>query len=382
VRSVAHRWFGSGTDHVPAGRRPAGLRLPRQDEPLGAHQRPDPLAGDAQPPPPQRCPDLPHAPGRLRLDDLADRRAHHGRGRDAGSAYLRAAGLAVRVPGETGPPPPKPPTGVSTDSHAPTPLPSPGRCPSTSACEPYREVIEEAFGHGRNAMAIWQDLVDQHGFPARYASVMRYVRGLRRRAAPEAGGTITTAPSEEAQVDYGEGPMVRFPATGKYRRTRLFLLTLGYSRKSVRLLTFHSSRRTWAELHEAAFHRLGAAPRIIILDNLREGVLAHYGVTVPPLSGAGCGSEGESRGGHRPHSTHAPQGLTLRAPGGGPGLPRSLRRTLGRHAHPRHHQAASRRDVCRGPPAPPATPADPLPLLRLRHPHRALDLPRSGEHLS
>jgi hypothetical protein len=30
--------------------------------------------------------------------------------------------------------------------------------------------------------------------------------------------------------------MVRHPVTGKYRRTRLFVLTLGYSRKSVRLL--------------------------------------------------------------------------------------------------------------------------------------------------
>ena len=47
---------------------------------------------------------------------------------------------------------------------------------------------------------------------------------------------IHTQPGEESQVDYGEGPMVRDAATGKYRRTRLFILTLGYSRKSVRLL--------------------------------------------------------------------------------------------------------------------------------------------------
>jgi hypothetical protein len=40
-------------------------------------------------------------------------------------------------------------------------------------------------------------------------------------------------PGEEGQVDYGDGPMVRHPATGKYRRTRLFVFTLGYSRKSV-----------------------------------------------------------------------------------------------------------------------------------------------------
>jgi transposase len=55
----------------------------------------------------------------------------------------------------------------------------------------------------------------------------------------------------------------------------------------------------WAELHEKAFRRLGGSPRVVVLDNLREGVLspdfydpglnplyrevlAHYGVTALP----------------------------------------------------------------------------------------------------
>jgi transposase len=59
--------------------------------------------------------------------------------------------------------------------------------------------------------------------------------------------------------------MVRDPATGKHRRTRLFVLTLGYSRKSVRLLTWRSSTQIWAELHEAAFRRLGGTVRVIVL---------------------------------------------------------------------------------------------------------------------
>ena len=53
---------------------------------------------------------------------------------------------------------------VSTDAASPPPT----RAPSASACEPYRELIVEALGRGRNAMAIWQDLVDDHGFSARY----------------------------------------------------------------------------------------------------------------------------------------------------------------------------------------------------------------------
>ncbi len=79
--------------------------------------------------------------------------------------------------------------------------------------------------------------------------------------------------------------MVRDRETRKYRRTRLFVLTLGCSRKAVRLLTFHSSSRIWAELHERAFRRLGGATRIVVLDNLREGVLVPdvYDPTLNPL---------------------------------------------------------------------------------------------------
>jgi transposase len=122
-------------------------------------------------------------------------------------------------------------------------------------------------------VAIWQDMVSSYGFSGRYEAVKRFVRKLRGSRQPEAAGIIITQPGEEAQVDYGTGPMVRHPETGKYRRTRLFVMTLGFSRKAVRLLVFRSTTRTWAELHETAFRRLGGSCRVLILDNLKEGVL-------------------------------------------------------------------------------------------------------------
>src|SRR2546426_10907981 len=79
--------------------------------------------------------------------------------------------------------------------------------------------------------------------------------------------------------------MVRHPVIRKYRRTRLFVFTLGYSRKSVRLLTFTSSARRWAELHEETFRRLGGAVHVVVPDNLKEGVLTPdvYDPTLNPL---------------------------------------------------------------------------------------------------
>src|SRR5271166_6613602 len=211
--------------------------------------------------------------------------------RETASAYLKAAGIAVRPPSGWGRRAPKPANQVITDSGAAKPAipvipdspnrnpnPNPknpsnkGRSkttskpanenevitdsaavPGASACEPYREAIDLGLSRGRNAMAIWQDLVSEYGFASSYQSVQRFVRKRRGAETPEARVVIVTAPGQEAQVDYGTGPMVRDPESRKYRRTRLFVLTLGCSRKSVRLLTFRSSSRIWAELHERAF---------------------------------------------------------------------------------------------------------------------------------
>ena len=100
--------------------------------------------------------------------------------------------------------PPKPAIAgreVTTEPEPETPC-------TESACQPHREQIEAALARGRNAMSIWQTLVDQHGFAGAYESVKRFVRKLRGEPAGEACAIIETAPGEEAQVDYGTGPMV------------------------------------------------------------------------------------------------------------------------------------------------------------------------------
>lgn len=220
--------------------------------------------------------------------------------RETVSQHLRAEGIPIRPPRSNRLPDPNPASAPSTDSTPeskparevstdPVPVvanpasqvstdleeapPGPPAPTSASRCEPHREFILQEIAKGRNAMGVYQDLVDDHGFEAKYASVRRFVRRLMKRGRRDHHPILSALPGEEAQVDYGEGPMVRHPKTGKYRRTRLFVLTLAFSRKSVRLLTFRSSSRIWCELHERAWRRLGGVPRTVVLDNLKEGVL-------------------------------------------------------------------------------------------------------------
>ncbi len=248
--------------------------------------------------------------------------------RETVSRYLRAAGIEVRESGRWGHPPPKAAIEVNTDSVAWPPPPA--RSPRASACEPYRELVERGALQGRDAMSIWQDLVDDHGFEHGYQSVRRFVVKLRGERVVEAHPVIETAPGEEGQVDYGDGPMVRHPETGTYRRMRLFVFTLGCSRKSVRLLTFRSSTQIWATLHERAFRRLGGAPRVVVLDNLKEGVLkpdiydatlnpvyrdmlAHYGVTALPCRVRAPNRKGKVESGVN-HAQRKLRGLRFESP--------------------------------------------------------------------
>jgi transposase len=160
-----------------------------------------------------------------------------------------------------------------------------------SACEHYRPWIEEQVRLGRNAVSIYQDLVERFAFEHKYNSVKRFCRALRRKN-PVQYDRLEFPPGEEAQVDYGLGAPTRKPGTNTYRRPRLFVMTLKYSRRCFRKVV-------WAKLHEEAFRYFGGTTQYVVLDNLKEGVikpdlyepelnpvyasvLAHYGVVADP----------------------------------------------------------------------------------------------------
>jgi transposase len=175
--------------------------------------------------------------------------------------------------------------------------PCKGSSYARSACEPYREWIERQVRLGRNAISIYQDLVELHGFDHKYNSVKRFVRRLRKKD-PKQFDRLEFLPGEEAQVDYGTGAKTLDPR-GRYRKPRLFVMTLKYSRRSFRKVVWKSSKETWARLHEEAFRYFGGCPQYVVLDNLKEGVvkpdiyepalnplyaavLEHYGVVADP----------------------------------------------------------------------------------------------------
>ena len=152
----------------------------------------------------------------------------------ATGSISKSPGVATGSEAVTGQnPPPRPPAfqafpmSASTDEDGPIPA------HARSACEHHRLWIEEQVRLGRNAVSIYQDLVERFAFEHRYNSVKRFCRALRRNN-PTQFDRLEFPPGEEAQVDYGLGAPTRKPGTNTYRRPRLFVMTLKYSRRCFR----------------------------------------------------------------------------------------------------------------------------------------------------
>jgi hypothetical protein len=118
------------------------------------------------------------------------------------------AGIAERPPGAWERRPPAKPanenevtTGFGVESTC-LEVGNPKRIPSASACEPFREAIELGLSRGRDATAIWQELVAENGFDGgyQYQTVKRYVRKLRGNQPLQPSGVILMGPGEKSQV--------------------------------------------------------------------------------------------------------------------------------------------------------------------------------------
>jgi transposase len=204
-----------------------------------------------------------------------------------------------------------------------SPAPNAGRKTlAMSACEPHRAWIEREVGRGRNAVSIYQELVEVHGFHNNYNSVKRFVAKLRKRE-PERFDVLEFLPGEEAQVDWGQGALTEY-TPGRFKRPYLFVMTLKYSGKSFRKTVWKADQETWARLHEEAFHAFGGCPQYIVLDNLKAGVirpdlyqpelnplyaavLRHYGVVADP-----CRVQDPNRKGTVENAIQHTQGTALK----------------------------------------------------------------------
>lgn len=167
--------------------------------------------------------------------------------------------------------------------------------------EPHRARIEGWLGEVTVA-TIHQRLRDDHGLGASESSLRRFIWANFDEAVARAAVRVlrdTPPAGDEAQVDYGSLGRWLDPATGRMRRVWGFVMVLTASRLMFLRPVLRMDELGWVEAHVAALTFFDGAPRRIVPDNLKTGVVkpdlydplinkafgefaAHYGCIVDP----------------------------------------------------------------------------------------------------
>lgn len=170
--------------------------------------------------------------------------------------------------------PAKVPTGsemgaVSLESK-PAKVPT-GSPPPRSTAATYEEFITEELRKGLSYQRIWQDLVEEYGYQGGYDSVRRFASKLKDKHR-ELADVMHSAPGEETQVDFFQGPPTFDEETGKYFRPWVFRVVLSHSRHSYEEAVRKQDVLSFIRCHEHAFRFFGGVTKVVRLDNLKAGV--------------------------------------------------------------------------------------------------------------
>ena len=148
--------------------------------------------------------------------------------------------------------------------------------PAMDSIAPYRDQIQSWLEQKEvTAKQIWRLLRENYGLQVGYSSLKRYLRRDFNLWAPDVTLRIEVSPAQEAQVDFGYAGVMNDPETGKARRAWAFIMNLSYSRHRFVRFVFRLDCATWIDCHQRAFGFFGGVPRIVVLDNLKTGVIKH-----------------------------------------------------------------------------------------------------------
>ncbi|QDV09323.1 Integrase core domain protein [Planctomycetes bacterium Poly30] len=149
----------------------------------------------------------------------------------------------------------------------------------TSRVEAWRKKIEALHKDGAGPTAIHDFLrVNVADYTGSLSAVKRFCRQLKKGEGPKATDIaipVVTQPGNVAQVDFCLGGKRYDPVQKALRKTWIFIMTLGHSRRTYAEFVFDQSAATWQRLHVNAFLYFGGVPEVVVPDNLKSAVIRH-----------------------------------------------------------------------------------------------------------
>ena len=185
--------------------------------------------------------------------------------------------------------------------------------PARERIRPYHQQIVDWLSEPDMTIRQVQRLLEEnHELGVSYMSVHRYVRSHIQPLERPVTVRLHPPAGEQAQVDFGYAGLMRDPESGKLRRAWAFILILSHSRHRFVRFVFRQDNPTWLDCHIRALKFFGGCPALIVLDNLKNGVLRpdlydptlnpayaelerHYGFRGRPSQGGHGSSQGKGR---------------------------------------------------------------------------------------
>ena len=144
-----------------------------------------------------------------------------------------------------------------------------------SALDGLDEWLEERFhAHAGNADVVRQELKSAKGIDVSLRTVERAVAGFRSELRAKAKATVRfeTEPGEQLQIDFGT---VNVIIGARKERVKLFVATLGYSRRIFVYASRRERQRDWFVGIEEAMRHFGGRPKQLLVDNAKALVKHH-----------------------------------------------------------------------------------------------------------
>jgi transposase len=119
-----------------------------------------------------------------------------------------------------------------------------------------------------SARILFQELRQSRGYRGSYETVKRFVRPLRdvEQAAERATVRFETPPGQQSQIDWGQA---RIHYRSRPVTLHVFILTLGYSRRSFHEPCLGETLSQFLDAHERAFEYFGGHTRAHLYDRPR-----------------------------------------------------------------------------------------------------------------
>jgi transposase len=136
----------------------------------------------------------------------------------------------------------------------------------------WADLARELKRPGVTMMILWEEYREVHPEGYGYSRFGDLLRGFERRLTPVMPQHHVAG--EKAFVDYsGKRIGIADPATGKIRDAEIFVGVLGASNLTYAEATWTQQLPDWTGAHVRMFRFFGGAPKLLVPDNLKSGVI-------------------------------------------------------------------------------------------------------------